>query len=512
MKTLMKPLQIVSIFLCATVSLNAQQPRLDADARARAIAPFLDAQVVAIARLDLNRIDPDALVDKVAALGKMDALLLAEPKKELARWLQPLTRAGAKEVYALFSLASDPLEIPVMVIPLGAGADGKAIAESLRKDGTVPEAVQVGQAVVAGSKNGVQRFRELKPVARPEVVKAFTAAGDSTFQFLLLPTGDLRRALEEALPNLPREIGATTKTFTRGIDWIALGLDITPKSAINVVVQATDAATAQQLNKAIPLMFLSLAPDANLPKSIPSLNNLIAIWKPKLVEDRLVLAVDESQMATLIRDLGEAPKAARSTRSMNHLREIGIAMHNYHEAQNTLPTQASLDKQNKPLLSWRVHLLPFLNEGELYKQFRLDEPWDSEHNKKLIEQMPRVYRGGNAMLNAAGKTTFLAPACEGMVFRRGGKGLTLAEIVNADGASNTIAVVDADDDQAVVWTRPDDLTIDAKQPLKGLGAREGGGFLALFVDASVQLIPKGKDPAKVSLLFRYNSGQQKMRP
>ena len=75
---------------------------------------------------------------------------------------------------------------------------------------------------------------------------------------------------------------------------------------------------------------------------------------------------------------------------MNNLKQIGLAMHNYHDARGRLPAAYTVDKDGKPLLSWRVLILPYTEEAALYKEFHLDEPWDSEHNKNLIARMPAV--------------------------------------------------------------------------------------------------------------------------
>ena len=83
--------------------------------------------------------------------------------------------------------------------------------------------------------------------------------------------------------------------------------------------------------------------------------------------------------------------AARAT-SQNNLKQLAIAVHNYASTyQNRLPSAAIYSKDGKPLLSWRVTLLPYVEEDALYKEFKLDEPWDSEHNKKLLARMPKVY-------------------------------------------------------------------------------------------------------------------------
>src|SRR5205823_13461834 len=78
-------------------------------------------------------------------------------------------------------------------------------------------------------------------------------------------------------------------------------------------------------------------------------------------------------------------------RSLKNLKAIMIAMHSYHDANGKFPADIT-DKAGKPLLSWRVELLPYLEEDKLYKEFQRDEPWDSPHNFKLLAKMPDVYR------------------------------------------------------------------------------------------------------------------------
>src|SRR5581483_1997574 len=148
------------------------------------------------------------------------------------------------------------------------------------------------------------------------------------------------------------------------------------------------------------------------------------------------------------------------------LQQLGLAMHNYHDAHGHFPTNAIYSKNSKPLLSWRVALLPYLGHNDLYKQFKLDESWDSEHNKQLIEKMPDVFRSPRMRLKQAGMTTYLAPLGEHLLFTGTDKKIKIADIT--DGTSNTIMLVDTADDQAVVWTRPEDLKVDANAPLKGL--------------------------------------------
>jgi regulation of enolase protein 1 (concanavalin A-like superfamily) len=156
------------------------------------------------------------------------------------------------------------------------------------------------------------------------------------------------------------------------------------------------------------------------------------------------------------------------------LQQVAIAMHNYHDTNGKFPTPASYDKEGTPLLSWRVHLLPFLGEEDLYRQFKLDQPWDGPDNRGLIAKIPAVYGLGAA----DGKTSLVVPVGKDTIFP-GGKGIKQEEIQK--GLNNTVLILEADDAHRVTWTKPDDWPFNPYQPSQGLGP----SFLAVRADGAV---------------------------
>jgi prepilin-type processing-associated H-X9-DG protein len=170
--------------------------------------------------------------------------------------------------------------------------------------------------------------------------------------------------------------------------------------------------------------------------------------------------------------------------SERNLRRIGVAFQYAHDALDVLPGDI-ISKDGKVLLSWRVALLPYLNEKKLYEQFKLDEPWDSEHNKKLIEKMPKVYEPVRGKVIAGttyyqsfyGPKTLFDPKVE--------KRPTLASVAEKNGTSNTVLALEAG--VATPWTNPLDLPFDEKKPLPARGGLFGGDFHVLFCDGSVRL-------------------------
>jgi prepilin-type processing-associated H-X9-DG protein len=178
--------------------------------------------------------------------------------------------------------------------------------------------------------------------------------------------------------------------------------------------------------------------------------------------------------------------------SQNNLKQIALAFHNFHDANNALPRDIT-DKNGKPLLSWRVAILPYIEQDNLYKQFKLDEPWDSENNKALAETIIKVYTAPRGKAEK-GSTFYQSFAGDGAIMS--GKALKFPNIL--DGTSNTFMVVEAG--EAVPWSKPADVAFDAKKPLPKLGGVFDGNFNVAMCDGSVRFVKKG---VKDEMLKKY---------
>ena len=186
-----------------------------------------------------------------------------------------------------------------------------------------------------------------------------------------------------------------------------------------------------------------------------------------------------------------AREAARRMSASNNLRQIGLAMHNYHAAHGSLPAPAICDDAGNPLLSWRVAILPFIEQQELYSRFHLDEPWDSPHNIALVDEMPETFVDPS-IPPIPGMTVFKLPVAEGTAFQDISKAVKFREFL--DGLSNTIMVVETRAGDAVPWTKPTDWKVAMNQPLDGTGEIHQGGFHVLIADGAVKFIADSIDP------------------
>jgi nitrate reductase gamma subunit len=173
--------------------------------------------------------------------------------------------------------------------------------------------------------------------------------------------------------------------------------------------------------------------------------------------------------------------SAKRSMSANNLKQIALAMHNYHSVHNCFPPAVIMGPDGKTPHSWRVELLPFLEQTQLYQSYKMDEPWDSENNRKILAQMPRTFSADSGAVTTT--TSYFVLTGKDTIFS-GKEGTKIQDIT--DGTSNTILVVEAKGD--VPWTKPVDLAYDAKKPLPKFGGYFTEGFNAAFADGSVHFI------------------------
>jgi hypothetical protein len=183
---------------------------------------------------------------------------------------------------------------------------------------------------------------------------------------------------------------------------------------------------------------------------------------------------------------------------------LGAALQRYHDAVRQFPSPHPQNSTGRSQLSWRVQLLPYLGAKELFALFRHDEPFDSEHNRQLVPSMPAYFRVPNSE-PGEGRTNYLAVTGPDTAWS--GPRPSMAQVV--DGSSNTIAVVEASDQRAVIWTQPEDYAFDPADPVIGLGNSPREGFYALTVDGRVRLLSAASYSSEEFLrMFRRNDGQE----
>ena len=287
---------------------------------------------------------------------------------------------------------------------------------------------------------------------------------------------------EEASRRLSCPVGTVKSRLARGREALKGRLTargLAPAVALAVVAGASRSALASPVSEALSrstVRIAGLAPE-RIPCAVATLTRGVA---PNMLHKSSVLAAmvcggialaGSGLVAWQKSHANAAPPAAEQAReaadlakraSVDHIKTIMLAFHNYQMVNGRFPPKAIFGTDGKAKLSWRVAILPFLDNEALYHEFHLNEPWDSPHNKALIDRMPDVFNMPSSP-TAEGRTRIRVFEGPRTMFE-GKEGMKIAGIT--DGTSNTVAIVAAR--QAVPWTRPGDLVVEEGMALPEL--------------------------------------------
>lgn len=331
----------------------------------------------------------------------------------------------------------------------------------------------------------------------------------------------IRMLVEDEFPPGAPQAGAAM-TFVDMVSSVALSLDMSGESLLNLQVTASDEDAANQVNEMAEGLLANgkaMANDAigDAPASLPgplveSATNLateflagiglsrngttvtLDIKRPGGIE-----AFEKTQASAIQAAIAAGRQTAMRMQKVNNLRMIGLAFFNSLDQYRHFPTGIRNEK-GELLLSWRVQLLPYLEQQTLYEQFHLDEPWDSEHNKTLIARMPEIYAplGSDPAL---GKTVIHCFGGEGAPMNT--PKVRIQDIT--DGTVNTILCIEAGMDRQIDWTRPDHMPFKPENPLPVLG-KVTSPINVLFFDGRVEQI-EVPDAERLKKMITHQGGE-----
>lgn len=485
--------------------------------------PYLSESAIAILRINLQTLDPAPAgrqIAKTLGLNESEQQQVAALSQIATGLRGQLIEVGVTDVNLVFDLERFPPGEPYVLFRYKKGSDRAAVRASIdaaiavSKRKTFPERHDFDGAVFGGTKDVLDILKQRPGTARPKLRQAFNALQEHAVQLVIGMTDDQHRVLSETLPSFPAPFAALDGVMlSRGVQFVSVGTTLTPKAKVDVLIQSADADAATTLKQSAHAALNVLKALLAAKQAVPRIEQLVAKLQFEQEETRLRLTIAEDgpvfgELVTLAQT-ALAPARARTDRSLtvNHLKQLMLAMHNYHDGRKVLPAHANYSPKGKPLLSWRVHILPFVDAGKLYDEFHLDESWDSPHNRKLIARMPAIYAVPGSEVATAGKTGYVLPILKDKSgITTGTKdGNRFQEIT--DGLSNTIMIVEVDDERSVIWTKPDDLVVDPGKPLAGLRVWASGVWNAAMADGSVRGFPVTIDLKKVRALLTRAVGE-----
>jgi hypothetical protein len=392
------------------------------------------------------------------------------------------------------------------------------------------------------------QHRLIRPMLRPELAAGLERIKNAPVQFVFAPDGVVRRFTQlgpmMASPLMFQQgfspatlmffANANTNTLDASVRWVAIGLDPS-RPVLTVTIQSTSPEAAQDLHD----MFVSAKVAISTMMAAESMNrrsnnryggysssydnyreriasglDFAMLFLPVVQGDRLQLTIDEKRLSdttelitnTYTNVILPSRESSHKMQCANNMKQIMLAMHNYHDAHKALPAPYTVDKDGKPLHSWRVALLPYIEQTALYEMImqRKDEPWDSDYHKQFHNLNISAYqcpaaKNAPGMTNdsvVVGKINSVEEAQalglrypnSGTAFPEPNRWNSMSYLV--DGTSNTIGVVERK--EPVCWMDPtQEITLEDAIKLyqteqSKVGSAHKGGFNVGIMDGSVQ--------------------------
>ncbi len=384
-----------------------------------------------------------------------------------------------------------------------------------------------GRTMVLGPEPAVKKILEGKGPSGP--LAELAGSVDLNHDFVAFGVmGPLNEFLDQLPPDALRGIPQQANlalNLRKFIDSAVITTDLSGPHLVQLAIDSPDGDAAKQLHAGIKLLVqlgqaafadnreqiaAELGPEVP-PGAIKIVSELVAGVATGVKGDRVSLTVKQpaswNQLPGIVKELMASAQATAAVRKrQNMAREAAVAfLIARHEtgAQKLIPAAAPA-KEGGPPVSWRVRALPHLEHKDLYDEYRLDEPWDSENNLKLLKKMPRFYGD-----DPDGRTRFMVFTGEGSLFPTATAALPFNDV--KDGESTTILLVEAGPEKAVPWTKPQDLAFDPKDPAAALGEVPQEGFTAVFLDLHIDTLPAEIDGEELKALITPAGGERSIR-
>ncbi|MGL6193485.1 MAG: DUF1559 domain-containing protein [Thermoguttaceae bacterium] len=541
---------LILFALTAFVTAPFAYAETEAERVAKQIAPLVSEDTFLVAHLNLDKVD----------LDKFDAAVLNEIKKsiegvsihfpeeeiknakEVAKGFLALAKSvyNVHDVYFIGTPVLVPNGIGFFAVPVRDSAAAEWIYKSLNISGehkVVNEFLIIPFAMQNDAywNTLVSHIDNLVAVPRPEILAALESVEGSALQVVLTPPDYARRVIAETMDTLPKPFEKfPPQLVTDGLKWAVLAADFEAVK-LELIIKASNEQTAKDLSaladKAVDVMFEHFSKANYQYKEL--IDNLgftepefVAVTKsmlPKPQGDRIVFTLNEEFVKENGRKILKSPAAlveltltaSRNSQCTNNLKQIMLAFHNYHDANGCFPPLYTVDKDGKPLHSWRVLILPYIEQIALYNEIKLDEPWDSEYNKRFhnlnipIFSCPQIVANDPNILKN-GLTTYSLIVGKNAYPEKGKYGIS--DIT--DGTSNTWGVVERK--VPVNWMDPthevkqEDAEKGIEKSPEGIAAPHPGAKRKTniaFFDGSVNNFRENLKPSIVRALITRNGGE-----
>jgi uncharacterized protein YqgV (UPF0045/DUF77 family) len=437
--------------------------------------PFMESSTAVLVEINLQKLD-------VAELDKWlrEAAGQKQPPGDitpLQDMIDSLQGAGTSRVYATFAPRSVADGGPIVILPCDNPVVVNGLATVAMQNFRRGDALKVhagDKVVLAGSSVAIDRVLARPGSERPDLILPLKQAQlDHTLVFSL--PKESRDVLESMWPEQMPEaapIQFSPRALVKDVARVIVSLRLPPEPELHVHIDTTEIAATERV-KSVVDSAIALVPETKPSFQIEAQGTTLSIRTDPLALQAIAKAI-----------IAPSVKRTEHSITMNRMKQVALAIHNFAAKERHLPPRCYTDAAGKPLHSWRVALLPYLEQRAMYDAIDLAEAWNSEENQQFTATVIPTYCS-----EATAKTTLRAPVYPGSLWHGEGPPKRFVDVT--DGTANTIVVIETPSQAAIEWANPEPWILSVDDPMSDVfGDRDSVSVVML--DGSVRSLKKSE--------------------
>ena len=473
------------------------------------LKPVLDCQTIALVHIQLSDLSIkescEQLVEVIEKLPEKNKAASLQQAAFMEQYKEKLMKRGATDVALLHRIGTAIDRNRLIVVRCADESKTKEVKKFLEEYhiGGFYFAKPLGNLVLLGWDEAFSKIPRLDDAELGLLKAALKHAGNKPVRLAMTLSGDQKKALAQGDPKTwedgsPAGIG--------NLHWVAVGLDIVGKEFKMSLRASEDAAATAMAAKTSSSLERFVAANG-IKKNLPAISNWIEDLELPVSKDTIELSFKGEQFDTMVQAFSQAIvqvlKRQRYSEESVRIRQVAMAFLKYEEANGTFPPPYSVDAEGKPLHSWRVLILPYMEQRNLFSLFRMDQPWDSDANLAAAKNLPVQYAVGEAkIVDDVLHTRVLAMVGDDSAIRS--RKTKFQQIV--DGSVSTISVAMGSEEQAVPWTKPADLQGTPDELSKKMLEANPDGFWVATCDSGVHFVPPKANAEKLAWALQIDDG------
>lgn len=473
------------------------------------LKPILDCQTISLLNFPIGKFPFDESIENL--LGGIDDVPTGTKRKVqlqteyFQKVSEGLAKAGAIDVNVIGRLGTLVVQDRLIAVRCKNEAAAEAVSKRINR-------IHIGfygnvvkeNLVLLGWDDALMRLPRIEDHQLLSIARSLDQVRESPIRMAFTLSPDQKKAL---IAGDGKQWGDGTAASVNNFLHMSVGLDVVGKR-LAVHLQAIDNDSSAAIASMASGSLERVASSKDISRNLPLLSKWLRSLELSVSDDKAVLKIEGAPFDTMVKALSQPflqiLKRQKFSEKTARAREIAVGLLKYEEKHGSFPPAYTVDEKGNPMHSWRVLILPFINQRNLHRLFRMDEPWNSPHNLEVAENSPVNYMiNDGEVVDGILHTRILAMVSDHSTIRL--KPVKINQIV--DGTVNTISIAIGSREQAVPWTKPVDVQGTPAEIAASMLAANPDGFWVATCDSGVHFVTSESDKEKLAWAIQIDDGK-----